>query len=162
MEAIAATLSMLDSPQKPFRSSPSNPVGISIGPLPISVLVETGATVSALRSDIVRKLRKVTAPISGYLLCTTGKKVAIAMATCAARVGVRAAHRIIEVIASPSFSHPGIPAWDFLSTTDAVIDCRRFLLELFATIGLVPVHPSSLKLNCEENTGLPPCVSAYL
>lgn len=74
---------------------------------------------------------------------------------CTARVCVDALYHIVEFIVFSSCSHAVILGWYFLSAADAVINCGRYLLELSETVETVSVHPSSLKVACEEDTSLP-------
>lgn len=129
----------------------------------VKALVDTGAAVSVVRSDLCRRLRKVTTPFSGYTLLTAGKQNLIPTAKCTARICIDQIIHVVELVVLPSCSHEIILGWDFLTLADACIDCSYGEVEL-SEVGPSDVCelPPDAKLSLFEDTVIPPCSSVIM
>lgn len=115
---------------------------VTVEGAPASALIDTGAAVSVLRSDLCSRLRKVKTPYLGPILRGANNALIHPDGQCTARVLIDGIRHHIEFIVLPTCIHELILGWDFLHSASAVISCREEVVHITDT-ALAPVTDSS-------------------
>lgn len=123
----------------------------------VEALVDTGATLSVMHSDLCRRLRKVTTPYDGPALVAAQGKTIRPSAFCTVRVSIDGIVHYIQFAVLSPCSHQLILGWDFLASASAAICCGQGVVHMTDTdysLGDEPYQP--LRLLAAKDTELPP------
>lgn len=100
--------------------------------------MDTGASISIIRADFCKRLRKVKTPYSGHLLRGANDTSIQPSAFCTVRVSIDGLCHHIQCAVISECPYKLILGWDFLSSTSAVICCRT------PAISITDVHHSAV------------------
>lgn len=117
-------------------------------------LVDTGATISCISESLRRRLRKVLTPITADHCVKLGDCRAVQpLGYCTGRVTIGAHLHVINFLVLSQCISDVVLGWDFLTSTEALIDCSRKILDLTADVscdtdGVCTVVPVSVLMAC--------------
>lgn len=145
-------------PENPLLTltTDKNLLDVEVDGLPVTALIDTGAHISILSSDLRARLNKVlTPPESLFVRVASGATPAVlGMCTARVRFADRQTSVLFHVLAH--CPHDVILGLDFLSDHSAVIDCSAGVVQLDLPAATEESKMVQNKLSCAEFVRLPP------
>lgn len=155
---------MTTRPENPlFTVSPRpNLLDITVDGVCVQALVDTGAQISVITSDLCRRLKKVRTASPSCVVRVADGGTPPVLGTCTARVTI--ANRQIPVLfhVLPHCPHDIILGLDFLTETSALIDCSTGEVRLGLPISPHITEKVECRLRSEKFTRLPPKTVTYV
>lgn len=136
-----------------------NHVEVIIDNQPVRALVDSGASFSVISEEYRRQLRKIMFSDSrNIVLKVADGKYVQPVGKCIVRLKINGRSQPFEFIVLSQCSHDVILGWDFLETSQAVIDCGRselLLEELMPKASEESLHQDSLRLSSVQDCIVP-------
>lgn len=158
MGGKTASLENLTSP--PLR--PSNTLTIFVEGSSVKAIVDSGASISVIHSDLCSQLRKVTTPYTGLVLHGANGVTIKPRRYCTAIVfidGIR--HHMQLAVLSPCAPQL-ILGWDFLFSASAVIPCRQPSIHRTDTDLATLAEAAESRLVTATDFVLPPSMECFI
>lgn len=150
---------------KPLLTPAARPnlVEIFVDDVPVQALIDTGAQVSVMRSDLRSRLRKVLTPAESPAVRVANGSTTAVMGMCAARVTIAGRPVLVLFTVLAECPHEVILGIDFLTAHSALIDCATGTLRLelphyFAD----PTEDHKSRLRSAEFVRLQPDAATYV
>lgn len=103
-----------------------NHVDVVIDDQPVRALIDSGASYSVISESYRRQLKKIMFPDTrNTVLKVADGKYVQPVGKCAIRIEINGRIQPFEVVVLSNCSHDVILGWDFLESSQAVIDCGR-------------------------------------
>lgn len=120
-------------------------------------MVDTGAAKSCISDNVCRRLRKVITPANGHLLRMGNGELVQPLGCASVSILIAGVSYTVVFLVVSNCVADVILGWDFLTSTDAFINCARGELELSC---IDPVtdhsHSTNMPLRTNDDLLLPP------